>query len=280
MRNLVNQRSKSLCCLLGIVLLVSISAPGNIAVVSEAQSDKALTPAQLEIEKQRQRLNSPDEEERRDGLMHLGAMHLQAASRVALTSLADPSPVVRAVAAHAILALESEESSRVLIPLLNDKDEFVRREAVDALGLTHSRSAVAALSERLVSDKKDSVRGAAAVALGEIADESAVVALAEVLSQQLPSQPKGKPKLKAEQNPFVLRASATALGRIRSRAGVPALLGALANEKLPDDVRREAANALGLIGDPVAVPALRAASTAADPHLARTAFESLRKITP
>ena len=64
---------------------------------------------------------------------------------------------------------------RALIPLLSDKDEFVRREAAYALGLTRSRSATAALTERLLKDKEDGVRGAAAVALGQIADEAAVV---------------------------------------------------------------------------------------------------------
>ena len=64
-----------------------------------------------------------------------------------------------------------------LLPLLNDKDEFVRREVAYALGHTRSRSATSALSDRLLNDKEDGVRGAAAVALGQIADEAAVIAL-------------------------------------------------------------------------------------------------------
>jgi HEAT repeat protein len=52
----------------------------------------------------------------------------------------------------------------------------------------------------------------------------------------------------------------------------------LSNEKLPSDVRRESARSLGLIGDQTAVPALRAASTAADPYLAEIASEALKKI--
>jgi len=261
-----------------LVVLVVFTTSSTVFALG-AQATRALTPRQLEIEKQRQRLASVSEEERRDAVMRLGAMHLAAASRVCLPALADPSPIVRAVAAHAILALGSEESASALIPLLNDNDEFVRREVAYSLGLTRSRRATAPLSERLVSDKEDGVRAAAAIALGEVADEAAVVVLATVLSPH-PSQRKEKQKRKDERNPFVLRAIATALGRIRSRAGVPALLTALASEELPGDVRREAAHALGLIGDPVAVPALRTASTAEDPYLARTAHESLRKITP
>ncbi|SRR6266851_7161147 len=280
MHNISRQESSSWLLSLSVLLVLIVFTTSSIAQTFGAQATGALTPSQLEIEKQQKRLASVSEEERRDAVMRLGAMRLPAASRVCLSALADPSPIVRAVAAHAILALGSEESASALIPILNDNDAFVRREVAYSLGLTRSRSATAPLSERLVSDKEDGVRGAAAVALGEIADEAAVVVLATVLSPQPSAQRKEKRKRKDERNPFVLRAIATALGRIRSRAGVPALLTALANEKLPGDVRREAAHALGLIGDPVAVPALRSASSAADPYLARTAYESLRKLTP
>jgi HEAT repeat protein len=225
-----------------------------------------LTPAQLEIQKQQQRLSSSDLEGRRDAIMRLGSMRLPAASRAALPALKDESPMVRATAAKAILSLDPEESVGYLVPLLNDKDEFVRRETAYALGFTHSRSATAALSERLLNDKEDGVRGAAAVALGQIADEAAVVALVGALEQ------KRKP------NVFVLRAAASALGQIKSRAGTPALIAALSNEKLPSDVRREAARSLGLIGDPAAVSALKAASTSEDPYLSQIAYEALKKL--
>ena len=134
-------------------------------------------------------------------------MRLAAASRAALPALKDASPMIRATAAKAILSLGGEESVSVLIPLLSDKDEFVRRETAYALGLTRSRSATAALSERLLNDKEDGVRGAAAVALGQIADEAAVVALVGTLAPEL-SAP-AKSKRKREPNVFVLRAAAT-----------------------------------------------------------------------
>jgi HEAT repeat protein len=235
-----------------------------------------LTPSQAQIEIQRQRLNSSDQEERRDAVMRLGSMRRPDASRAALPALSDAAAIVRATAAKAILAIGAEESVSSLLPLLNDKDEFVRREAAYALGLTRSPAATAALSDRLLNDKEDGVQAAAAVALGHIADEAAIVALVGTLAPQL-SAPTDK-KRKPEDNVFVLRAAATALGHIRSRAGTAALISALRNEKLPSDVRRESARSLGLIGDQTAVPALRAASTAADPYLAEIAAEALRKI--
>src|SRR5689334_15400445 len=243
---------------------------------SRAQSSDNLTPLQLEIEKQHQRLKSSDEEERRDALMRLGAMHRPAASRVALPLLSDPSPAVRVAATKAILSLDSEESAAALLPLLNDKDEFVRRETAYALGLTRSRSATTSLTDHLLNDKEAGVRGAAAVALGRIGDENAVIPLASVLAPQL-SAP-AKSKRKPEVNPFVLRAAAVALGEIKNRAGTPALIDALNNEKFPQDVRREAARSLGLIGDPAAIPALQSASISEDPFLAQLAFESLKKL--
>jgi len=208
--------------------------------------------------------------------MRLGAMHRPAASRVALPLLSDPSPIVRVTATKAILSLDPEESAAALLPLLNDKDEFVRREAAYALGLTRSRTATTSLTDRLLNDKDAGVRGAAAVALGRIGDENAVIALASVLAPQL-SAP-AKSKRKAETNEFVLRAAAVALGQIKNRAGTPALIAALNNEKFPQDVRREAARSLGLIRDPAAIPALKSVSTSEDPFLARLAYESLRKL--
>ena len=209
--------------------------------------------------------------------MRLGAMHRAAASRVALPLLSDPSPIVRATATKTILALEPDESAAALLPLLNDKDEFVRRETAYALGMTHSRTATTSLTDHLLNDKEAGVRGAAAVALGRIRDENAVIALATTLAPQL-SAP-AKSKRKPEANAFVLRAAAVALGEIKNRAGTPALIAALSDEKLPQDVRREAARSLGLIGDPAAIPALQSASISEDPFLAQLAFESLKKLS-
>jgi HEAT repeat protein len=61
---------------------------------------------------------------------------------------------------------------------------------------------------------------------------------------------------------------------------VPVLVEALSNARTPDDVRREAARSLGLIGDPAAVPALRSVLAARDPYLSRIAFEALKKLDP
>jgi HEAT repeat protein len=169
--------------------------------------------------------------------------------------------------------LPASDASAALVPLLTDKQEFVRREAAHALGEARSRAAVQPLIQLLTLDKEISVRAAAAIALGRIKDEAAVVPLANVLT----SSSSGK-KSKARENEFLIRSAAQALGEIRSRAGVPALIAALTDEKNEIEVRRAAAEALGTIGDATAAPALKAAVGANDPYLSHSARAALRRL--
>jgi HEAT repeat protein len=157
---------------------------------------------------------------------------------------------------------------------LQDKSEFVRRETAYALGQTRSHSAAAPLENTLLNDKETSVRAAAAVALGEIGDESSVQSLSQILA----GRSEKKKKSKGGSNEFVMRAAAHSLGQIKSRSGVGVLIATLANDANDNDVRREAATALGLIGDPSAVPALRAAFTSDDPSLSEAARDALRRL--
>ena len=241
-----------------------------------------LTPLQREIQALKAKLSSADVEERRDALMHLGAMQRPESSRAAAAALGDPAAIVRATAARAVLSLGAGEAASLVLPLLGDRDEFVRREAAYALGLTRSPAGVSTLAAAVESDKKPSVRGAAAVALGEIGDASAVPSLTGALSRRHPASGliSRVRRRNVEEDEFVRRAAAVSLGQIKSRDAVPALVAVLSDERAPDDVRREAARSLGLIGDLRSAPALRAALTAKDPYLARTAFEALLKFDP
>lgn len=238
------------------------------------QTNEQLTPIQREIERQRQRLKSDDTEERRDALMRLGNLKRPDASRIAAAGLSDAAPMVRVAAMHAIQSLPQAEAVALLVPLLQDKMEFVRRETAYALGKTRSHSAVGPLESVLLNDKETGVRAAAAVALGEIGDDSAVQSLSQILSGQ--SEKKKKPK--GASNEFVMRAAARSLGQIKSRSGVSVLIATLTNDANENDVRREAATALGLIGDRAAVPALQAAFTSKDPYLSEAARDALRRL--
>jgi HEAT repeat protein len=214
--------------------------------------------------------------------MRLGAMGRPEGSRAAAAALGDAAAVVRATAARAVLSLPPGEVATLVLPLLRDRDEFVRREAAYTLGLTRSAVGVPALAAALETDKRPSVRGAAAVALGQVGDATAVPALAGALSRRL--QASGffnrLRRRRVEEDEFVRRAAAVSLGQIGSREAVPVLVETLSNARTPDDVRRESARALGLIGDPAAIPALRAALTRRDPYLSRIAFEALKRLDP
>ncbi|HKR59103.1 MAG TPA: HEAT repeat domain-containing protein [Pyrinomonadaceae bacterium] len=256
-----------------VLVIAFLPTPG----ASQGNSGRSLTPLQLEIEKQQNRLSSAEVEERRDALTHLGALHHPEASRAATAGLKDSSAIVRVSAASAVRSLAPEEAAAVLLPLLTDKDEFVRQETAYALGKTRSRSATAPLIELFGREKKDSARGAIIIALGEIGDEAAVVTLAQVLRPELAAT-NSKKRSKKNENLLVLRAAAHSLGQIGNRAAVPALVATLQDEQAESDVRREAAIALGLIGDTTALPALNGATNAEDPYLARAAFDASRRI--
>ncbi len=235
-----------------------------------------------EIERQQARLISQSAEERRDAVQRLGTLKRSDASRVAATALSDSAAIVRATAARAVLALPPEEAATAILPLLRDREEFVRQQATYALGETRVRANVSALINILSQDKSAGVRGAAAVALGETGDDAATIPLTQVLAKRVRASGllnRVRRRTVAE-NEFVRRAAAHSLGQIGSRAAVPALIAALKDQANSDDVRREAARALGLINDLSAISSLQSVLAAPDPFLSRIAFEALQKISP
>jgi HEAT repeat protein len=269
-------------CAPGVSVSIFLTLVCVLASTPARAAQGELTPLQQEIKVLTARLSSADTEERREAVTRLGALGRPEGSRAAAAALGDTAAIVRATAARAVLSLPTGEAATLILPLLRDRDEFVRREAAYALGLTRSPLGVSALAAALETDKKPSVRGAAAVALGQVGDAAAVPALAGALSRRL--QASGffnrVRRRKVEEDEFVRRASAISLGQIASREAVPVLVETLSNARTPDDVKREAARALGLIGDPAAVPALRAVLAHRDPYLSRIAFEALRKLDP
>lgn len=261
-------------------LALTVTCAAAPTPVARATPQSSLTPLQSEIEKLRARLSSAEVEERREAVTRLGAMARPEASAAAAAALGDAAVVVRATAARAVLSLPPNEAATRVLPLLSDRDEFVRREAAYALGLTRSALAVGALAAALETDREAAVRGAAAVALGQIGDAGAAPFLAGSLARRLPPRAgRERPRRRrVEQDEFVRRAAAVALGQLRSREAVPVLIETLGDESAPDDLRREAARSLGLIGDAAALPALRAALTSRDPYLSRIAFDAVRAL--
>ena len=261
--------------------------------------------ASAQLEPLVQKLERGDAEQRRSALASIRGLRSEAASRAAIPALKDKNVLVRATAASSVTFLPPSEAASVLIPLLQDRDPFVRREAAYALGEVGDPSALAPLLVLLNRDKTIEVRSAAVIGLGGIADPSALAPLLAILA-----------KMPVEDEEFLRRSAARSIGRIAqfARTGtrdvitpqnflperfkdvktpsaavlsqssvlfqpaVAQLLSVLGNSNESDDTRREAAFALGAIGDPAALPALRSNVGSVDNYLSEISKEAVAKI--
>jgi HEAT repeat protein len=248
-------------------------------------------------------VRSGSTEQKRSALAEIRNLRTEVASRAAVPALSDPDEIIRATAASAVIYLPKDEAARLILPLLGDKPEFTRREAAFALGEVGSPVATDALVRMLVKDSENIVRSAAAAALGKIGDSSAVDALADVL--------KRKPKAADE---YLRRSAARSIGQIAEavrggrrqtatpqsflpekykanitsdaataafpafRKAVGVLLNVASNARETDDTRREAAYALGSVGDASSVAFLKANLTNKDNYLAEICKEALLKL--
>jgi HEAT repeat protein len=246
-------------------------------------------------------LRSGKTEEKRTALMQLRGLRSEDASRAAAAALSDKEPMVRATAASSVTFLPKAEASALLLPLLRDKDEFVRRECAYALGEVGDLSSALALI-KAAGDKSLEVRSTAVAALGKVGNPSAVSSLNDILK-----------KAPVEKDELIRRAAARSLGQIAQimRSGkvrvltpqnfmpekykdvgpkpspdlqqyfvlaVDTLIHVLDNKNEVADTRREAAFALGAIGDQKAVNVLNRYVSSSDPYLAEISRESLLKL--
>jgi len=196
--------------------------------------------------------------------MQLSHLDGEGAASALASALNDRSPRVRA-AAVAGLAHRGEEGSVSLLAerVTKDKDAFVRKVAAHSLAKFQGGARTAALIAAL-QDKKAEVRGAAAVALADHPDSLAVPSLARALT---------------ETDAFVRAHAARALGVNGSAAvqAVPALIKLLTSDE-DNEAKRQAATALGLIGDRSALEALQRARRDKDPYLAQAALDAISAI--
>lgn len=282
----------------GLLLLVILFSTST-SIISQAVPPSAEISPDV-IARLRRELNGSSEQ-KRSALFEIRNLRSSDASSIAVPALQDRDEIVRATAAGSVVFLSTADAVRVLTPLLNDKAEFVRREAATALGTVGDASASTSLVRVMRSDKVLEVRTAAAVALGMTGDGAVVESLLKILQT--------KPR---EDDEFLRRSAARSIGQIAQRmasiepqlvtpqnflpekfkdtgpANVPArpgfapavrtLIDLLKSGAESDDTRREAAFALGAIGDPGAVASLRSHTGSADPYLAEIAREALLTI--
>jgi len=271
------------CVLLIFVIIFScvVAGKGEPNPPQTSTQTSTLAPESI-IARERARLMSDDEEARFDAVIRLGALGRRDAAQVAAAGLDDKSVRVRAAAVNAIGRLSQVDLTVNLLKALADKNEFVREQAAFAAGNAQGNQIIAnRLMEILRTDNSAAVCGAVVFALGNLRSETAVPDLIEVLNYTQQSRGlfrRSSRRRRIQENEFVRREAAVALGLIGDRRAVPVLIAQLNGERTPDDVRREAARALGLIGDVSAKPALQAVLTARDVYLAEIAFDALRRI--
>lgn len=206
----------------------------------------------------------------RDSLVELG----QATVAPLIGALGDKSPLTRRHSAEALGELGDRAAAPPLLALFADDHRQVRLAAVYAVGKVGDPIATLPLIAKM-ADQDREIREGAAVSLGQAGDARAVPVLVAALEdpveavreQAAASLGRLKPA-----DPVVLAQIATiaglpsvgtrlaavkALGLIANPVSVPAVIGRLSpvtesNAK----VRRRSAEALGLIASPAAVPAL------------------------
>ncbi len=269
----------------GVCLSLIFVITFSCVVSGKGESNQSQTPTlapESIIARERARLMSDDEEARFDAVIRLGALGRRDAAQIAAIGLDDKSVRVRAAAINAIERLSPSDLTANLLKALADKNEFVREQAAFAAGNAHGNQIIAnRLMEILRTDNSAAVVGAVVFALGVLRSEASVPDLIEVLNYSQQSRGlfrRSSRRRRIQENEFVRREAAIALGLIGDRRAVPVLIAQLNGERTPDDVRREAARALGLIGDVSAKPALQAVLTARDVYLAEIAFNALRRI--
>jgi HEAT repeat protein len=260
------------------------------------------------LENLAEQIRSGNSEQKRSELFEIRNRRSEEASRIALPALKDSDEIVRATAAFSVIYLPKDEALSVLLPNLQDKAEIVRRETAYALGKIQNSSAIAPLIQTFQNKKEKSieVKNACIVALGEIGDTSAIDFLTQILRQKT-----------KDDNEFLRRSAARSVGQIAQiiqikesytvtpesflperfklftvekyqnlaakfpqfRAAVPVLTEVLQNPKESGDAKREAAFALGAIGDVTAITILQTALNSKDYYLAEICKESLKKLS-
>lgn len=235
--------------------------PGSVIQPSIQQKSSS---ADSEVAHWLSQLKSSSGEERREAAMQLTWIKGEAAFRALASAVNDTSPQVRGAVIASLAERGDESAVPIIIARLRaDKNQFVRKAAAYALGRFHEGERTAGLIGAL-RDKDSEVRAAAAISLGDHADIDAVAPLASALS---------------DRNDFVRAQAARGLG-VNGQLAVQTanmLIALLRNDK-DEEVKRQAASALGEIGERSALPALERASHDKDPHLVQAVKEAIRQI--
>lgn len=259
---------------------------------------------QIEARLTRAILNGTDED-KRDALFEIRNYRSATASVIAVPALSDRNEIVRATAAASVVFLPASEAFRALASLLSDRRPFVRKEAAYALEKVGYPGSAPAIISALRRERDTEAAAAFVIALGATGDRTAI----EPLLGYLRSRP-------SEETEFIRRSAARSIGRIAQiirtgnatvttpqnflpekfkdagaeqevllandsffRLAVSVLESVLQDVRESDDTRREAAFALGAIGEKTAIDVLKKHENSRDPYLVEIVREALLKLT-
>lgn len=250
-----------------------------------------------------ERVRYGDDDVKRDALQAIARIKSEEASRLAIPALTDPSELVRATAVGAIVSLPPREVYELLLPLLSAREDFVRRETAYALGDIEYEKVADTLVATYNKNSDREYKAAVLEAVGKTGNTSHFQFLNGVLSK--------KPQ---DKDAFIRRSAARAIGRIAERANglaplkttpenflaskykstatpifanvgsmeslLKTLSKILENRKESPDTVREAAFALGAIGDPSAASILDRCSESTEIYLSEICREARMRIPP
>ncbi len=132
-------------------------------------------------------VRSNDPTKQVNALIELIKLHADSAVLEFVPLLASDDSDVREEAARALGFMGSAEREKVgpaLLKAINDPDELVRSEIVEALGLLAYQPAIASLQSLLHNDPSWIVRASAAEALGNFEDQTLLPDLEQALSDE------------------------------------------------------------------------------------------------
>lgn len=210
--------------------------------------------------------------------------------------LYDGDDTVRIAAARALGEVPGPESLDVLLKIaLQDESETIRQHVVKVVGERRVRDAIPRLESSLGAES-EGVRANAALVLGELADRSSVPALvralddpyykvrslsAHALARVAGDDPEVREALRrrfqVEDHGMVSVDLGWAMAKLADRSGVDRIRELLFKGD-PEDVRAEAAMALGEIGEPSDLERLRKATYDKKGLVGRAAARAIKSL--
>ena len=239
---------------------------------------------------------------RREAAKGLGVVGSEKTLDPLVSALSDEDEFVRKTAVESLGEIKSEKTAKTLINKLHDDSHLVRLEAAKALGMIKVRKAIAPLLFAL-GDENRFVRKEAANALGQLESEKVLEPLIRIFKSEDPLTRQGAVRALGQINldgvpdcisdrifdftdnalkdkdKFVRKETAKALQSLsesRRERAFESLISALDNED--DEVRRLAAESLGIFDCEKAIPPLVSALKSRDATVRRFAANALGRI--